>query len=217
MSRIKLMMGSCFAIVLALLVWGCAGTAGKTVPFDTISGQHPTNWLQVHYTEYIKSPDQCRNCHGSTTDPALAGGIAKVSCFTCHTAVNHPANWADHTQHGRQGVQLAPVATNDTTAPVMAGLAHCAKCHGSDYLGGITGVSCKACHTKAPHPDKPWNGQNAGVVTHYMTDQANAPACFACHAFGANFTGTLLNPAPPTTAPGCFNATMCHAVPTTAP
>jgi hypothetical protein len=210
MSRTKMMVGSCFAMVLALLAWGCAGKAGPAAPFDTVSGQHPTNWLQVHYAEYIKNPDQCRSCHGSTSDPAQAGGIAKVSCFNCHTAVNHPANWADHMQHGRNGAELAPVVTTDPAVPVMAGLAHCTKCHGDDYLGGVTGISCKACHTKAPHPDKPWLSTSAALSSHTMTAYQNAPACYKCHANGANFTGTLVNPAPPSTAPGCFNSTMCH-------
>ena len=127
MSKTKWMAGSCFAMALALLAWGCAGSAGKAVPFSATKGEHPTTWLETHWAEYVKSPGQCRTCHGSTADPALAGGISKVSCFTCHTAVNHPTGWADPLQHGRLGAQLAPNAD----PKVMAGFAHCAKCHGS--------------------------------------------------------------------------------------
>src|ERR1035438_3456245 len=132
----KLMVGSCFAMALALLAWGCAGTAGNATPFSPVTGQHPANWLQVHYTSYIAAPDQCRSCHGSTSDPTQAGGISKVSCFSCHTSgiVIHPdaTVWADHMQHGRNGAQLAPVVTLAGQVPVMAGFAHCTKSHGAD-------------------------------------------------------------------------------------
>jgi hypothetical protein len=173
-------------------------------------GQHPTDWLQVHYIGYVQTPDQCRSCHGSTSDPTQAGGIAKVSCFSCHTnGVDHPANWADHLQHGRNGAQLAPVVTNDTTVPVMAGFSHCQKCHGPNYTDGIA-VSCKSCHTTAPHPPKPWIDSTGVNSTHTATNQANAPACAQCHTGGANSDIQPITPAPAGTAPGCFNGTLCH-------
>lgn len=206
------MVGTCFAAVLGLMVWGCAGSATSGPQFNTATGQHPTGWIQNHWEEFVKNPSQCTACHGSTTDPATAGGIAKVSCFTCHASgVWHPAGWSDPSQHGRQGAQLAPVATGDTTVPVMAGFAHCAKCHGSNYDNPIgTAPSCKSCHTKAPHPDKPWVSTSLSEPTHVQTDQANAPECFKCHAAGANSDLKPATPAPAGTEPGCFNNTMCH-------
>ncbi len=213
MSKIKWMAGSCFALALALLAWGCAGKAGPAAPFNATTGEHPADWVQVHYAGYVQNPDQCRSCHGSTTDPAQAGGIAKVSCFGCHVSgtLIHPAAavWTDHLQHGRNGAQLAPVATNDTTVPVMAGFAHCQKCHGSTYDNGIA-VSCKSCHTKAPHPNKPWVNASTSNSTHVETDLGNAPACAQCHALGANSDIQPLTPAAAGTAPGCFNNTLCH-------
>jgi hypothetical protein len=205
MSKVKWMAGSCFAMALALLAWGCAGSAGSAAPFNTVTGQHPANWIQVHYAEYVKAPDQCRTCHGSTTDPAQAGGIAKVSCFTCHTAVDHPAGWENPLQHGRAGAQLAVNAD----PKVMAGFAHCAKCHGSNYDNGIT-ISCKSCHTKAPHPDKPWVSTTLLKSNHVETDATNAPECAKCHTAGANSDLKPLVTPPAGTAPGCFNNTLCH-------
>ena len=207
MNRTKWMMTSCFAVLLALLGWGCAGTATKATPQSATTGKHPATWLQNHWAEYVKSPEQCRTCHGSTADPALAGGISKVSCFQCHTnGVNHPAGWAAPAQHGAQGAKLAPSAD----PIVMAGFAHCAKCHGDTYANGLV-VSCKACHTKAPHPDKPWTGTTATRTNHIFTDQANVPECFKCHAAGANSTLKPLTTPPAGTAPGCLNDTMCHS------
>ena len=207
MSNVKWMTGSCFAMALALLAWGCAGKAQKAVPFEEIKGQHPANWIQVHYAGYAATPEQCQTCHGSTTDPALAGGISKVSCFTCHAnGVNHPAGWADPMQHGRHAAQLA-VNTSDLFA--MAGFARCAKCHGSNYDNGPA-VSCKACHTKAPHPNKPWTGNSLQLPNHTQTDVSNAPECAKCHKAGANSTMKPLTTPPAGTAPGCFNETLCH-------
>ena len=73
MSKIKWMAGSCFALALALLAWGCAGSAGPAAPLNTVSGQHSADWLQVHYVGYVQTPNQCRTCHGSTTDSSQAG------------------------------------------------------------------------------------------------------------------------------------------------
>ena len=205
MSRTKWMASSCFTMALALLAWGCAGKADKAAAFNAAAGQHPADWIQTHYAEYVKNPDQCRTCHGSTVDPAQAGGVAKVSCFTCHTAVNHPAGWADPLQHGRAGAQLAPNAD----PKVMAGFAHCAKCHGDSYDNGLT-TSCKACHTKAPHPDKPWVSTTLLKSNHVQTAVGNAPECAKCHLAGANSTMKPLTVPPAGTAPGCFNETLCH-------
>lgn len=196
-------------MVLGLLALGCAGKAGGAIPFSETKGEHPATWIGTHWAEYVKTPDQCGTCHGSTSNAALAGGIAKVSCFSCHTnGVNHPAGWADPGQHGRLGAQLAPVADVAGVPPAMAGFAHCAKCHGSTYDNGLA-VSCKSCHLKAPHPDKPWLGA-LGLPNHTQTDIGNAPECAKCHLAGANSTMKPLTTPPAGTAPGCFNETLCH-------
>lgn len=206
MRNVKWMAGTCFALALALLAWGCAGKAQKAVPFEEIKGHHPANWLQVHYASYIATPEQCQTCHGSTTDPVLAGGISKVSCFTCHAnGVNHPTGWALPAGHGK-AAKMAPTAN-----PIaMEGFSHCTKCHGTAYAGSIAS-SCKACHTKAPHPDKPWTGTTVTLTNHIFTDQANVPECFKCHAAGANSTVKPLTTPPAGTAPGCLNDTLCHS------
>ena len=206
MSNVKWMAGSCFALALTLLAWGCAGKAGKAVPFEATKGEHPATWIQVHYAGYAATPEQCQSCHGSTSNATLAGGISKVSCFTCHTdGVNHPAGWATPAQHGK-AAKMAPSAV----PTAMVGLAHCTKCHGTTYTNGPAS-SCKACHTKAPHPDKPWTGTTVTLTNHIFTDQANVPECFKCHAAGANSTVQPLTTPPTGTAPGCLNDTMCHS------
>ncbi len=210
MSRTRMMMGTCFAMLLAILALGCAGTAGTSTQLGEATAQHAAGWIPSHYAEYVKAPEQCRTCHGSTADPILAGGIAKVSCFTCHTSgVNHPATWALPGQHGRLGAQAAPVATTAPAVPVMAGFAHCAKCHGSTYDNGLA-VSCKSCHTRAPHPNRPWTGTTVGAPSHVQTNQSNVGQCAVCHLAGANSLMKPLITPPAGTAPGCFNETLCH-------
>lgn len=205
MSKLKWMAGSCFALALTLLAWGCSGAkSGPAAPFSPVKGEHPANWMQVHYADYAKAPEQCRNCHGSTSDPALAGGISKVSCFTCHPkGPGHPTGWEAGLQHGRLGAQAAPGE--------KTGFAYCFKCHGNNISAGLTATSCLACHTTSPHPSKPWSGPDPAKSVHYATDAANVPECYKCHANGANSTIKPATPAPAGTAPGCFNNTMCHS------
>lgn len=194
---------TCLAVATALVFWGCAGKSTDQAPKVNEVGAHPANWIQTHWAEYAKNPDQCATCHGSVKDPAAAGGISKVSCFSCHAnGPAHPEGWAQGSKHGRLGAQAAP---SD-----FAGFAGCAKCHGDDLTGGLNPTSCKACHTKAPHPDKPWLGFSASVSTHYLTDEGNAAMCAKCHTNGANSTRVPTTPAPNGTVPGCFNNTLCH-------
>jgi hypothetical protein len=193
-----------FAVAIVALLAGCTTSNSQTPQFDTAKAAHPAGWLDNHWADFINNPDQCRTCHGSTTDKAMAGGTSKVSCFTCHeNGPSHQAGFDAGLQHGRMGAQLAPSGTS--------GFAYCAKCHGSNYDSSAGVVrSCKACHTKAPHPDKPWNGASLAASNHTLTNAGNAPECNKCHANGANSTVKPKSPAPVGTAPGCFNNTMCH-------
>ena len=198
-------MNTFVASAFILLLLGCGGTSNSNAPrFNTATGQHPADWLQTHYAEYIANPAQCTTCHGSTTDKASTGGVSGVSCFKCHAnGPSHQPGWEVAAQHGRLGAQLAPSGT--------AGFASCTKCHGSTYDNPVgTTPSCKSCHTKAPHPDKPWLGASESLANHVFTNIGNAPECFKCHKDGAN--SSLKPTTPPTAgaAPGCFNNTMCH-------
>ncbi len=217
MSRGMRAAGACAAVALGLVaLLGCAGSATTGAPsFNGATGAHPAGWIDNHWEAFIQNPSQCSTCHGSTSDPAASGGIAQVSCFTCHAnGPWHPQGWADPSQHGRNGAQLAPDPSNPLA---MAGFAHCARCHGSEYTNpiGIT-PSCESCHTHAPHPDKPWVGTTVDQPNHVFTDAGNAPECFKCHAGGANSDMKPATPAPAGTEPGCFNNTMCHGTAITA-
>jgi len=192
------------AAAFTLLLLGCSGTSTDAPQFDTSTGQHPKTWLQTHYVEFLNHPAQCTTCHGSTTDKASAGGVSGVSCFTCHpNGPSHQAGWETPSKHGRLGAMPAPTTT--------VGFAACTKCHGSTYDNPVgTTPACTACHTKAPHPSKPWVGATVDQPNHVFTNIGNAPECNKCHANGANSALKPTTPAPAGTAPGCFNNTLCH-------
>jgi predicted CxxxxCH...CXXCH cytochrome family protein len=111
----------------------------------------------------------------------------------------HSTNWSSPDVHGAS----AKLQSN--------GFAICQECHAANFSGGISSKSCFTCHgVSAPHAPAPWRG---GIYTHTNTNQGNAPICAQCHANGANSSLVPVTPAPLGTTPGCFNNTLCHAVP----
>lgn len=204
MSRTKGMAGMGIAVAIALLGLGCTSTTADRAPQFSEKGEHPAGWMQDHWKDYSKNPQQCTTCHGSTTDPLRAGGISKVSCFTCHTGgPGHPAGWSAASQHGRAGAMVAP--------GTKEGFAYCFKCHGGPGVPALTATTCTTCHTKAPHPNAPWSSLDYSKPTHAVTNQAEAPVCYSCHKDGNNSTRKPSAPPAVGAAPGCFNNTMCHA------
>jgi len=144
----------------------------------------------------------CTECHGAD----LSGGISKVSCFANPAGCHHGPiqSWNSAPVHGAVAKK----------APGNSGLASCQICHGSDFSGGGSKVSCFTCHgVSAPHPAKPWRSSSGGS-THGTTDPQNALVCAQCHARGSsnNPAGHPATPAPAGTAPGCYNNTLCHGV-----
>jgi cytochrome c553 len=208
MNRAKLMSGFALLVAFVIFLVGCSSGLDDAPKVDNLLGSHPTEWVRAHWLDSAKNKSiQCEPCHGSITDRALAGGISKVSCFSCHTyGVRHTVGFVNASRHGRNAAQEA-LGVEPTS---MFGFASCQRCHGDDYRGGEA-VSCMSCHNRAPHPNRPWTGSNPAVVTHAMTADGNAPACARCHTDGAN--STLVPDAPPVPGapPGCFNNTLCHA------
>ena len=97
-------------------------------------GGHPTGWAQPaqHGAEAATNgPASCAACHGAD----YRGGWSTVSCYACHAGGPngaHPVGWANPAQHG------ATVR--------VSGVSSCTACHGANYLGGTSGVSCFTCH-----------------------------------------------------------------------
>lgn len=216
-----------FTIGLALLaaaagiLWRCSSIEPDAPTLDQ-SGRHTAAWNVDHRASFVNGRTRCNGCHGSD----LRGGISQISCFSpsfrgqsCHAKgpAGHPPGWRDPALHGA-AAKSQPGSESGFTA--------CRVCHGTDFSGGGSGVSCfigsratGPCHVRdgiavpAPHAPLPWKAYPAPTHTDTVGDDAgsNAGVCALCHRRGANLRNPLI-----TTyndgAPGCFNSTLCHGV-----
>jgi predicted CxxxxCH...CXXCH cytochrome family protein len=204
-------------ILLVLLssvaLGGCSPSSETGVGFLDAAGNHPAGFVTTHPAFARPDGSACVSCHGGD----LQGGISGVSCFaasrdgiSCHAfgPAFHPSGWPAPAVHG-PAAKTAPGGTN--------GFAYCRICHGALFEGGAVQVACFDCHgIEAPHPRRPWRA--AGPAnTHTNVDAGNAAVCALCHTLGADSTRQPVPPAPPGTEPGCFNDTLCHGQPGTAP
>jgi predicted CxxxxCH...CXXCH cytochrome family protein len=102
-------------------------------------GGHPTGWSSgsVHGPAFIKDPDSCKACHGST----LAGGSAK-SCESCHPGWKTNCTFCHGGLDNKTGAP--PAAVDGKTAASVPGVGR----HTSHVTAGATHVAygCALCH-----------------------------------------------------------------------
>lgn len=158
---------------LALVV--LAGCAERRSPVEIRA--HTPEWSLAGAADFHgerveeSGPGTCTTCHGDD----LAGSAEVPGCYDCHAGPGgHPGGWAN---------PAAPRFHGDEVA--RTGPSSCAACHGADYLGGWSEVSCSACHAGGPsgHPDGWMVRESASfhglrVLTEGVTD------CTRCHGFG---------------------------------
>jgi hypothetical protein len=145
-------------------------------------GGHPAGWADPdqHGAEVLDDgTGECKRCHGGN----LRGGWSEVSCYACHDGPDggggdggggggsvHPTGWSDGRVHG------AEVMANSATS--------CTACHGSDYMGGTSGVSCYTCHDGPGGHPTGWSRPSV----HGAEVRANgSESCALCH--GADYRG----------------------------
>jgi len=204
-------------------------TQQSCFPCHGVNAPHAANWATSTTSKHSDTnPDNaaaCAQCHTAGNlltnlqppPPQPAG--TPPGCFNatlCHGQIGHPAGWIDPAQHG---------ATAKSQPGSDKGFTNCQLCHGANFSGGVTGVSCftasrtnGSCHLRnglpvnAPHAALPWRAA-APNPTHTSTvDDAqglNAGVCAQCHLRGANLRTQIITTFS-TGTPGCFNATLCH-------
>lgn len=115
---------------LALALGGCGDKNDRAV-----SSEHPADWAATHKDTASANIESCVECHGENLD----GGIANVSCLTCHP--NGTLTSGCNSCHG------AP--PDGQTAP-NRNLSHFAH---SD----VCGITCNTCHNTFGY-DTPGHG-----------------------------------------------------------
>lgn len=186
----------------------------------TVTSPHPqTPWrtsagsVRTHTDTNTGNATVCGQCHTggalltSITPSNLVSGTP--GCFNstlCHGQVGHAVGWLSPAQHGASA-KAAPNATNVT------GFSTCQTCHGNNFLGGTSTISClntAGCHgagVNSPHAQAPWVSSLSSTMTHTTTNTANASVCGLCHWNNAQ-PPTYSTPVPGT--PNCFDNTLCH-------
>jgi predicted CxxxxCH...CXXCH cytochrome family protein len=94
----------------------------------------------------------------------------------------HGANWLNKNSSEFHGTVLAQQNYNAED---------CRPCHGNQYDGGVSGVSCYTCHASYPHPASGWV---AGAGAHYVFLKNNGYdllSCTPCH--GQNYDLVKVN------------------------
>ena len=185
---------------------------------------HPSQWRSVdtyvHTNTNEENASVCAQCHlngnnspiGPPSPPATAG--TPPGCFNstlCHSEnpVPHPVGNPDWWTT----IPAAQPHGNDAKAVPGAttGFAYCQVCHGTpdgDFSAG-SATSCYPCHgASAPHPSEWLTG---AIYVHTSTEEGNASVCGFCH-YGESAGGNH-DPVAPPAGSGCFNGTLCHAVP----
>jgi len=115
--------------------------------------------------------EDCASCHGYD----YLGGVSGISCGSCHPSYPHRSGWIAPSLHGLYTITASTTVTEVTSS--------CAQCHGDDFVGGDTGVSCYGCHP-FPHPMPGWQDW---IASHGLypgvRDYSNSP-CYSCHTTG---------------------------------
>lgn len=140
---------------------GPGGGSGLSV---TTIYPHPQGWqdARVHGASVIvQGTDACLKCHKKKSDQ-----FEKTpTCASCHELVPHEDNWGQGDGHG--------------VYVVNKGKEKCKTlCHGTDFKGGLSQVSCSSvlCHAVYPHtPDWPQ------ATIHGEQAKRHLDRCAGCH------------------------------------
>ena len=113
-------------------------------------GTHPQGWNdqsseKFHGRAVLEGgKEQCATCHGQN----FQGGTSKLACYGsgCHLYYPHPAGFAELSSASFHGEVIKSQLKWD--------IMDCQRCHGADYAGGSSGVTCRDCHTGPDGPEE---------------------------------------------------------------
>ena len=147
--RIAPMAGA--ALLVLMTIGGCAQkkpTSGQQEVIESSISEtesvpafpHPEGWEAAAshgvYAGRFGHQD-CLRCHPLSSEQRETA----PPCRSCHLLFPHPGGWSNAASHG--------------TFALEKGSRVCAtECHGTDFQGGLSGISCNACHAVFPHPDR---------------------------------------------------------------
>ena len=109
----------------------------------------------------------------SCDDPRALGGVCTTDC----SPMIHPDDIVDPTSPNFHGTLLKQQNWN---------FALCASCHGSDFNGGASGVSCLTCHAAGPTACVTCHG-NGPTSNAHAAHAATDIACAQCHVVPKNW------------------------------
>ncbi len=205
----------------------CGSGSGSSDTFEPESG-HPLTWsdpssagaADFHGTA-VKSEsndaelldtstgealfsDNCAVCHGDDGSGGIGPDIRGVTADEIENAVNTVTLMSGFSFLEENDLislsDFLAIQEDDAETDVEElNTASCTECHGDDLNGGISGVSCYACHSGpggiAGHPDG-WASKSSDTFHGNYANNFKI-ACTACH--GDDYTGDL--------GPSCFT---CH-------
>lgn len=122
---------------------------------------------------------------------ATAASLWLCACSDQKVPLNNP--------HGADVLAHADLARSNEQA--------CALCHGDDFLGGSSGVSCFRCHDSGPPFSMHPAGWSNVLVDHAtFADSYHWSYCATAKCHGTDLKGSVEQLIP---GPGCFDAS-CH-------
>jgi hypothetical protein len=132
-----------FTAFLFLILISCSEDAE---PFQSVS--HPQEWNDPQAENFhgkkvlAAGAGTCQPCHGEN----YSGGESGIACAECHVNYPHPDQWVGFNQ---------PLSHDTYIAAQNWSLEECTSCHGTDYLGGSSKVSCAqtGCHVQQGGPE----------------------------------------------------------------
>ena len=174
--------------MISLVVVGCTEREAPT-EIET----HVDGWKNesAHGTRVATfGPENCTTCHGSS----LVGDDLVPGCYDCH---NGPGGHSSRNMDENSFRFHARVVEED-------GNSECIVCHGEDFRGGWSGVSCYSCHGGGPsgHPaPEEWLDHHYDAFHGFLFYRGGGDYCARCH--GVNLDGG-------TSGVAC---TDCHSAP----